>query len=461
VVYATAGTEGGWWAIDIVSGNRSRMTGPGSIASSSDVAGAPQFAPDAARFLYRTGAGQIAQVSRTAPAPTPIAFSAVKVVDRRVEIAEAFNQAWRTLRTQFYDPKMHGTDWMAMRAKYEPLLAETSAAEDFAWILQAMIGELNASHLGATPPRDPSVTTTTGYLGLTFDPSYPGPGLRVAQVMPKGPTDRPGRHVEVGEYVLAIDGQDVRFDEALYKALRDKVGRDVKLLVNARSNKEGAREVTVQPVSKTAYDNLEYERWVAACRRKVDELSDGKLAYLHIRAMDQPSLERFVREIFGEAQAKQGLVLDIRFNGGGRIHDDLLSILTRKPHAYEIPRDGERETQPFQVWARPIVLLINEYSASDSEIFPSGFRYYGLGQIVGVPTAGAVIGTRNITLIDGTTFRVPQTGWESIDGKPMENSGGVQPDIFVENTPEDNAAGRDPQLETAVRSLLKCMGNRK
>lgn len=460
VVFATSGPEGGWWALDLVSGNRSRMTAPGSVTSGSDVGGAPQSSPDGARFIYRTGSGQIAQLSRGVSAPAPVAFSAVKVLDRRMDIAEAFNQAWRTLRTQFYDPRMHGTDWEAVRAKYEPLLGEVWAREDFAWLLQAMIGELNASHLGATPPRDPSSSSGTGYLGLTFDQDYPGPGLRVSQVMPKGPTDRPGKHVEVGEYVVAIDGQDVAFGEGLYRALQDRAGRDVKLLVNAHPTREGAREVTVRAVTKAAMDDLDYERWVAERRRKVDALSDGKLAYLHIRAMDQASLERFERELFGDAQSRQGLVLDIRFNPGGRIHDDLLAILTRRPHAYETPRDGERETQPYQVWARPIVLLINEFSASDAEIFPNGFRYYGLGQIVGVPTAGAVIGTRNITLIDGTTFRVPQTGWETVSGKPMENHG-VQPDILVENTPEDNAADRDVQLETAVRSLLERMAKGK
>ncbi len=459
VVYATAGADGGWWALDLMSGNRNRVTAPGSVATPGDVAGAPEFAPDGARFIYRNAGGQIVQVARTAPAPMPVAFTAIKEVDRRAEIGEAFNQAWRTLRTRFYDPKMHGVDWVALRAKYEPLLAETVAREDFGWLLQAMIGELNASHMGATPPRD-GPTTTTGYLGLTFDQDYAGPGLKVAAVMPKGPTDKAGKHVEVGEYVLAVDGQDVTFSEALYKALRDKVGRDVKLLVCAKPVKEGAREVTVQPVAKTAIDNLEYERWVAECRRKVDALSGGKLGYMHIRSMDQPSLERFQREIFGAMQSKQGLVLDIRFNGGGRIHDDLLGILTRKPHAFERPRDSDLASQPFQVWARPTVLLINEFSASDSEIFPNGFRYYGLGQVVGVPTAGAVIGTRNITLIDGTTFRVPQTGWWTVDGKPLENHG-VEPDILVDNTPEDNATGHDAQLEAAVKSLLGRMAKAK
>jgi tricorn protease len=147
------------------------------------------------------------------------------------------------------------------------------------------------------------------------------------------------------------------------------------------------------------------------------------------------------------------LVLDVRFNSGGRIHDELLGILSRRPHAIEVPRDAEPSTQPFQLWNKPTVLLINEYSASDAEIFPNGFRVYGLGKIVGVQTAGGVIGTSDIRLIDGTVFRVPRTGWYTMDGRMLENTG-VQPDVTVEHTPEDNAADNDRQLEAAVRLLL-------
>jgi tricorn protease len=186
----------------------------------------------------------------------------------------------------------------------------------------------------------------------------------------------------------------------------------------------------------------------------VDSLSGGQLAYHHIKAMDQASLERFRREVFGDDQSKKGLVLDVRFNGGGRIHDELFSYLTRRAHVYETPRDGERSTQPFQLWERPIVLLINEQSASDAESFPNGFRYYNLGKIVGVPTYGGVIGTNDITLVDGTRFRIPTTGWTTVDGRNLENWG-VPPDIRVEMSPEDYARDDDKQLTAAVKTLME------
>jgi len=439
--------QAGWWAVDLQTGNMQRVvTGP--------TGGSMQFGPDGTKFYFLAEGGLIYEQRRGAPTPARIAYRGMMHIDRRAELKEAFNEAWRHLRTQFYDPNMHGVDWSAMRAKYEPLLDEIATKEDFAWLLRAMVGELNASHLGATPPSDTGPKVETGELGLKFDPDFAGAGLKVVDILPKGPADQPGQHIAVGEYILCIDGVEVTYSEQLYKLLNDKVGKTVELLVGSKPTIEGAWPIKLKPISRAAAQDLEYERWVEERRRKVSELSNGRLAYIHIRAMNRAALERFEREIFGEAQSKQGLILDVRFNGGGRIHDELLGILSRRPHAYEVPRDAEPSTQPFQLWNKPTVLLVNEYSASDAEIFPNGFRVYGLGKIVGVQTAGGVIGTSNITLMDGTIFRVPRTGWYTLDGRIMENTG-VLPDVIVEHTPEDNASDNDRQLEAGVRLLLE------
>src|SRR5262249_4034633 len=153
--------------------------------------------------------------------------------------------------------------------------------------------------------------------------------------------DQPVGRIEPGEYVLAVDGQSVDSTELLYRTLADKVDKNVELLVGSKPSRDGARTVKMRAISRASADDLEYERWVRERRQKLDELSGGRLAYIHIRAMDQPSLQRFQRELFGDAQNKQGLVLDVRFNGGGRIHDELLALLARRPHAYEVPRDAE------------------------------------------------------------------------------------------------------------------------
>jgi tricorn protease len=188
----------------------------------------------------------------------------------------------------------------------------------------------------------------------------------------------------------------------------------------------------------------------------VDEWSNGRIGYIHIQAMSQSELRKFEREFYAEVVGKkEALIIDVRFNGGGRIHDELLSILKRRLYALEQYRGTPLFTQPFQVWQKPTVVLINEFSASDAEIFPKAFRDLGLGKLVGVPTYGGVIGTYNVTLIDGTTFfRVPVTGWRTLDGVNLENYG-VKPDILVEHSPEDNANENDLQLKAAVDLLLK------
>jgi len=178
------------------------------------------------------------------------------------------------------------------------------------------------------------------------------------------------------------------------------------------------------------------------------------LAYMRIQGMDVPSLRKFQRELWGDAMAKEGLVLDIRGNGGGNTHDALLEALSRPIYMFKQPRDAFRETQPIHSWTKPIVLLINQNSYSDAEIFPYGFRSLHLGKIVGVSTPGYVIGTYEGTLVDGTHYRIPTEGWYTADGKNLENLG-IAPDIYVENTPDDIAKNRDRQLETAVEVLLK------
>jgi tricorn protease len=193
---------------------------------------------------------------------------------------------------------------------------------------------------------------------------------------------------------------------------------------------------------------------VKEARARVEQLSGGRLAYLHIRGMNQPSLRRFERELYGDAQLKAGLVLDVRHNGGGNTHDNLLGPLSRAVYGYTQPRDAVRSTQPVRHWSKPIILLINQNSASDAEIFPYGFRSLKLGKIIGTPTPGYVIGTYGGQLVDGTGYRIPMWGWFTADGKNMENNG-IRPDVLVQNDPDQLARGTDQQLETAVKMLLE------
>jgi tricorn protease len=318
-----------------------------------------------------------------------------------------------------------------------------------------MVGELNASHMGVQYTVPPKVKDETANLGLWFDLNAEGPGLKVSDVLRDGPADQDDTRIRPGEYVLAVGGKDVGPHESAFETLAGKADKPLELLVNSRPDKNGARTVKLTPITRGRQTDLLYEQTVETNREQVEKLSGGKLGYLHIKSMDQPSLARFERELLTLAYDKDGVVLDVRNNPGGRIHDDLFALLTRKVHVFETPRDALKMTQPFGAFTKPTVLLINQGSFSDAEIFANGYRANGLGKIVGIPTGGGVIGTGNLGLLDNvTTFRVPRTGWQTLDGRNLENWG-VPPDFYVELLPEDVLANRDPQMETAVKDLLK------
>ncbi len=441
-----------YWSVPIGGGTLTRLS------TSGDAGIAPRFVKDGSKFFFIAPGGAVKSLPRAGGQATTVAFAARLELDRRAEMAQAFNQFWRHLNTGFYDPKMHGVDWRAARERYEPLLPHVATREDFAMLLSFMVGELNASHAELTPATSPGAVSTAS-LGLEFDESYAGPGLKVTRVMPNGPTDREPNKVQAGEYLMAVDGTEVRYNEEFYRTLQDRAGRRVELLVNGKPEKEGARTLKVKPVNAVQLADLDYERRVKENRKKVDDFSGGRLAYLHIRVMNSLSLARFERELYGMAQEKEGLVLDVRENSGGNIHDNLLGPLSRAIYGYTQPRDGARTTQPVRRWNKPIVLLTNQESVSDAEIFPYGFRALKLGKIVGQPTPGYVIGTYSGQLIDGTGYRIPMWGWFTRDGKNMENDG-IEPDITVVNNPDEVAKGRDQQLEAAVRELLKELPSR-
>ncbi len=440
--------NGSFWSISIRPGFVQQLT-PG-IEFGSGL----RILADGSKIYYRGLGGTIRSLGILGGVPATTAFNAQILFDRRILYRQAFNEFYRRFGTFFYDAKMHGVDWKSLRDKYEPYMAGVGTSEEFGNLLSMMVGEVNSSHSEVSPSsnmRGPKTAT----LGITFDDNYAGPGLKVTAVMPKGPTDKLKTRISPGEYILSVDGKEANLTEDFYTLLQDKAGKSMEVAVNTKPVKEGSRILKLKPISGGEWSRLEYEARVKRNRQRVDRFSEGRLGYLHIHGMDQPSLMRFVREISEPTMvAKEGLVLDIRGNGGGNTHDDILNILSRKVYGFTQPRDGLRQTQPEFAWTKPIVLLIDEESYSDAEIFPAGFRSLGLGKIVGVPTPGYVIGTMEGTLVDGTTFRLPSWGWYTLDGKNMENLG-VPPDILVENEPEEVVAGKDHQLEVAIQTILK------
>jgi tricorn protease len=361
------------------------------------------------------------------------------------------------MKYRFYDPKMHGHDWDAMRAKYEPLVPHVGDRQELLNIVNEMIGELNASHTGAAPPpRDRREgAASTGYLGLDLEADEGAGRYRVTHVYEDGPADKDWVKVKVGDYLIAINGKPVKAGDEYWQHLNHRLNRKVEVSFGSKPSEEGAWKTRIAPITQNAQNQLRYERWVKERRALVDKQSGGRIGYLHIQAMNQPSLRRFEKEL-RENRAKQALVIDERWNGGGNIDQELLGILVQREYQVWQPRGTEPNPRPFSGFFGPKVVLQNWRSGSNAEMFPAGFRALGLGKVIGVPTAGAVIGTGSYSLIDGSTVRTPGVGVFLADRQRtnMENYG-VPPDIHVDNGPEDNLAGRDRQLETAVQELLK------
>ena len=401
-----------------------------------------------------TGPGGGAGVKRK------ISFNVTVRIDKPQEWEEMFDDAWRCMKYRFYDPKLHGTDWNAMRAKYKPLVAYVADRHELMNIINEMIGELNASHTGASvgrqrSPDDERERNMTRHLGLDLQADSASGRYLVKHVYEDGPADKDWVKVEKGNFLIAIDGKPVKAGDDYHAFLGRRLNRKVELTFNSKPVPEGAWTVKYEPLSMTAFGNLRYERWVKERRAIVDKLSGGRVGYLHIKAMDQPSLAKFKKEL-GEFRHKEGLVIDERWNGGGNIEQELLAILVQRPYEVWQPRGVEPTERPFAGYFGPKVVLQNWRSASNAEMFPAGFRALGLGKVVGTPTMGAVIGTGSYSLIDGSTIRTPGVGVFLADSARtnMENHA-VQPDVYVENTPEDNLAGHDRQLETAVREVMK------
>ena len=451
--YAFAANVGGQsdlWVIGRDGENPTRLTRRGTAPEW------PEFDPDGRRIYYLSGRGAIRTIEPSGEHPDSVSFQARVTIDRAAESVQMFEEAWRSLGARFYDPRMHGRDWTAIHDRYRPMAEAAYTKEALGDVILMMIGELNASHLNFTVAPDPDAVRT-GELGLVFDDGYRGRGLRVAAVVPNGPTARTASRVSAGEYLLAIGDASLTDTTNVYRLLAGTVGDRIAITVGPTADGRGARVLAVRPVSVQELGNLNYEDWVARNHERVQQLSNGRVGYLHIRAMNQPSLERFKRDLWGREANSDAVIIDQRYNGGGNIHEQLWTELARRAPIYFTNRAGERRFSPAQ-WTRPSVVLQNQNSFSDAEIFPYGFKALGFGRTIGLPTGGGVIGTANINLIDGSVFRLPGSGVYAVAGERNLENWGIEPDIWVENPFEQEQLGNDAQLERAVRELLASLG---
>jgi tricorn protease len=446
------------WVAGSNRGQLTRLTnghaGPRQIAWSKRGSALASLGQDLLYYLDREGNIRLVRASG-GPGPS-LPFRIKMRIRTEEQYLEMFDQTWRYLAEHFYDASFHGRDWDAIRAKYRPLVKHVAMKEDLYSLLYLMMGELNASHLGIaghlTFPEE-----ETADLGLIFDEGYRGRGLKIAEILKRGPADRRGLNIKAGEYVVTIDGVEVNEKTDLSQLLNGKVGEAVSLQVAAKPDTPAKerRHVEISAVSRRSIQPLMYDRWVESNARRVSELSKGKLGYIHIPNMDDDGLDRFLRSLYSDNYDKEGIVLDVRFNGGGFTHDKILNYLGSREHTVFKERDGGQGLvlrSSDRKWHKPLVLLINNRSYSDAEIFPNAFRTLGLGKLVGQPTAGFVIGTGAVQLIDGSMLRIPRIGVYTTKGLNMEKEG-VVPDFLVEEHPDQLAKGIDAQLVKAVDVL--------
>lgn len=395
----------------------------------------------------------------------PLDLSGLEMtLDRPAEWRQIYNECWRLMRDFFYDPNLHGNDWVAIRAKYEPLVAHVGHRSDLNYLIGEMIGELNAGHayVGGTDADNAAPRTPLGLLGAELSRDPASRFCRIDRILPganwdkklRSPLAELGVNVKPGEFLVAINGQPTNTLASPYAALINTVDKQVVLSVNAEPKLDGAREVTVVPIADES--PLYYHAWVQNNIRKVEQATGGKCGYIHVPDMGPAGLVEFVKH-FGPQLRKKALIIDVRGNGGGNVSPMLIERLRREMMMVSIARNGPARPEPADLHAGPKVCLLNEFSASDGDLFPWRFRQMKLGPLVGKRSWGGVIGIRNSQpLVDGGSLNVPEFSRFDLAGKEWIIEGiGVDPDIVVDNDPAREFAGIDEQLDKGIAIILE------
>lgn len=422
-----------------------------------------QFSADG-KDVYFIENGRISMVSVERREIRPLAANAEMNVNFAQEKLEIFNQGWRFMRDNFYDEKFHGVDWEQTRRTYEPMIAHARNADEVRRLMNLMVGELNASHLGVSAPQNQTTTPAPiGKFGLRFDRNeYETTGrLRITEIIALSPAAIV-QNIRIGDYLLSVDGVNIDGKTNLESAMENKAGRRVVVTVSANGDGSDKREIVVKPVSTNQEKLLLYRQWVEENRAYVARASNNRLGYVHLPDMSENSLAQLYIDLDAENEGKAGVVVDVRNNNGGFINPYVIDILARRPYLnfkergfWTVPARtalGQRSLE------RPTVLITNQHSLSDAEDFAEGYRALKLGRVVGEPTAGWIIFTWNVNLFDGTTFRLPRQMVTSVaDGKNMElNSRGV--DVPVTRPIGESLQKKDSQLDAAVRELFNEVG---
>lgn len=367
------------------------------------------------------------------------------------ERAYIFNHVWQQVKDKFYDPKLHGVDWEGYKKTYAKFLPYINNNYDFRDMLSEMLGELNGSHTGARYYPE-GATLKTAALGLFFDNDYEGDGLKVEEVINRGPFAVRNTGVKKGCIIEAIDGQKIAKGSDYTSLLDGKAGKMTRVSVFDPSRKKRF-DVVIRAISRSAQADLLYRRWVDRNREMVDSLSNGTIGYVHVKAMDSESFRTVFSQLLSDSmRQKKAVIVDERHNGGGWLHDDLCTLLSGKQYAKFIAHGKYIGYDPWNKWVKPSCVMICEDDYSNGHGFPAVYKTLGIGKLVGAPVAGTMTAVWWESMMNGMIFGIPQVGNQAMDGTFFENKE-LKPDIVVYNTPADYETGNDEQLKAAVESF--------
>ncbi|UKJ07759.1 S41 family peptidase [Solitalea lacus] len=406
------------------------------------------------KSLFVISKGRITKIEAESGKTTSVGINGEMLLNGYGEREYIFNHAWRQVKEKFYVTNLHNVDWDYYGKEYNRFLPYINNNYDFAEMMSEMLGELNASHTGCRYFAQADGGDQTAVLGLLYDESYTGKGLKIAEVLAKGPFSISKTKVKAGIVVEKIDGVEITEDKDFNLLFNRKAGKLT--LVSFYDPSSGTRwEESVKPISLNEQNELLYTRWVENRKKEVDKLSGGKVGYVHVRNMNDNSFRTVYEEVLGKNAQKEALIVDTRFNGGGWLHDDLVTLLSGKKYIDIFPREKHRGQEPFRKWTKSSVVLMGEGNYSDAHMFPYAYKANNIGKLIGMPVPGTGTAVWWETQIDPTlVFGIPQVGMLDINGKYLENQQ-LEPDVKVANDPSVVVTGVDQQLERAVNELLK------
>ena len=408
------------------------------------------------RTIYLLSGGQIQTIDPASGHTKPMSYTARFEWKPAAERRSLFEHVWRQVLDKFYDQTFEGVDWDYYKSAYERFLPYVNNDYDFAEVLGELLGELNASHTGASGHLGGGALQTATLCAF-YDPSYTGKGLRIDSIMPRSPLSAAKADVKAGDIILAIDGVEIEPGKDYYPLLAGKAGRKTRITVEHNGKQ---RTVEVRPASAGFERELRYAMWVERNEKLVDSLSNGRIGYVHIRGMNNESFQTVYSRLLGKYRNCDAVVVDTRFNGGGWLHNDVALLLNGKEYVRYSPRGRYIGSDPFSQWTKPSVMLVNEANYSDAHGTPYTYQTLGIGKVVGAPIPGTMTAVWWENQIDPTlVFGIPQVTSLDRNGQPLENKQ-LNPDVVIYNNPADELRGIDTQLIESVKTLLRQIDNK-